>query len=291
MKFDIQKVDLTNQNQKIFAGILVVLTLGLLWYLLPPFIVLMTNLWLAAVLAIPAIFVICNPMLMWNVYKQLSWNLTKKLIGQDKLGYMYRYHEYLLTKIDALDGNIKNISQIRNKVQRKIGELKQNVDNNKKKAGSYQDKNSSSIVLKALANKIAVDTKTIESLLPQATSVQKQEQYLIQLHSQMSQDAEDLKYTLDAKAEEYKTLKELSEATGNASEFLKGNSEEYKLYQESLKQIEESVTKYTANIDNFERKAKPMLEAAALDRTVSEEEGMKLIEEFKKNTVTLKIEG
>src|ERR1041384_2316572 len=101
MNFDIQKVDLTNKNQKIFAGILVFLVLGLLWYLLPPFIVILKNIWLAAILAVPLIFVVCNPMLMWNIFKQLSWNLTKALIGQDKLGYMYRYHEYLLTKANA----------------------------------------------------------------------------------------------------------------------------------------------------------------------------------------------
>lgn len=65
---------------------------------------------------------------------------------------------------------------------------------------------------------------------------------------------------------------------------------EYKLYQESLKQIEDSVTQYTANIEWFERKVQPILETLAANRSVSEDEGLKLIEEYKKTKIDLKID-
>lgn len=286
---DFNKVDLTTTNQKIFAGILVVGALFLLNYLLPPLVVLFANLWLLALMAIPVIFIVMNPMLVWNIFKQLSWHLTKWAISTDKLGYMYRYHEYLLGKIKSLNSNIESVSAIRIKLERKVGELNASLKENKQLAITHEAKGSPQTVIRTIGNRVSIDTKQLEALLPRVVNVQNQENYLKELHDAWVADSEDLKYTLDAKAEEYKLLKELSSATGNASEFLKGNSEEYKLYQESLNQIEESVTKYTANVENFERKVKPVLDSISMNRTVSEDEGLKLIEEFKKNSVDLKL--
>lgn len=291
MNIDVNKVDLTNNNQKVFAGILIVGFLFLLHYLLPPLIVILTNLWIAALLALPLAFVIFNPMLMWNVFKQLSWSLTRFLVSKDKLGFMYRYHEYLLGKIDKLDGNVKNITAMKIKVQRKVSELKESLDNNISRVEHFQKTKASDLVIRTAANKVAIDKKQIEILLPKVVNIESQEKYLIELHRAWAADAEDLKYTLDAKADEFNLLKELAEATGNASEFLKGNTEEYKLYQESLKQIEDSVTRYTASVENFERKVQPILETISANRTVSEDAGLKLIEEYKKSKINLKLEA
>ncbi len=287
---DIAKVDLTSPGQKMFAVALAIGTLILLYFLLPPLIYIFANLWLLAILALPVIYVIMNPMVVWNVYKQLSWNLTKKLISQDKLGFMYRYHEYLLGKIVKLDTNIQSVSAMRVKLTRKVSELKQAIEDNKAKAVAMQKQGASKLVIATIANKVTIDTKQLEALLPKVVNIESQEKFLRELYDGWKADTEDLKYTLDAKAEEYKLLKELSEVSGNASEFLKGDSEEYKLYQESLVQIENSVTQYTANIENFEKKVTPILETISANRTVNEDVGLQLIEEYKKTRVDLKLE-
>jgi len=284
------KVDLTSTNQKVFAGILAASTLFALYFLLPPLVYIFANLWLLAMLAIPVIYIVMNPMLVWNVYKQLSWNLTKKIVSQDKLGFMYRYHEYLLARIDKLDKSIANVSEMRIKLTRKISTLQTTVEENKQKAIFLEKQGASKLVISTIANKVTIDTKQIENLLPKVVNIESQEKYLKELYNAWKADTEDLKYTLDAKAEEYKLLKELSEVAGNASEFLKGNSEEYKLYEESLLQIETSVTQYTANIENFERKVSPILETISANQTVNENAGLQLIEEYKKTRIDLKIE-
>lgn len=286
---DFNKVDLTSTNQKIFAGILVVGALFLLNYLLPPLVVLFANLWLLAAMAIPVVFIVMNPMLVWNIFKQLSWMLTKWLVSKDKLGYMYRYHDYLLGKIEKLDKSIESIAAIRIKTQRKIADINSVVTNNKKQAVIFEEQGKPETVRRTLANKINIDSKQLAILLPRVVSIEHQEKYLKDLHAAWVSDAEDLKYTLDAKAEEYQLLKEMNSATGAAGEFLSTNSEEFKIYRESLNQIEESVSRYTANIENFERKAKPVLESISANREVSEQEGLNLIEEFKKNSVNLKL--
>jgi len=281
-----QKLDLTDNNQKIFAGILIAATLIALYFLLPPLVFLFKNLWLLAIYSVPIIFIILNPMLVWNVYKQISWAMTKWLVASDKLGYMYRYHDYLLLKIGKLEENVKSVGAIKIRLQRKISELKETIDNDSRQVANLQERKASDLVIRSAANRVKVATDQMNSLLPKAVNVENQEKYLQQLYDAWSADAVDLKYVLDSKAEEFKLLKEINSATGNASEFLKGNSEEYKIYQESLNQIEQSVTQYTSNIENFERKVNPILESLNANRSVSEDAGLKLIEDWKQNNST-----
>lgn len=289
MKLDVSKVDLTDNNQKIIAGVLILLVITGLWFLLPPLVFFLKNLWLAVILGLPVLYAVLNPMVVWNTAKQVSWNLTKKLISGDKLGYMYRYHDYLEMKRKGLDESITRITAAKIKLARSISDLQNKIESNKKTSVIYQDQGRPETVIRTLANQINADSKRLSALLPRGKAIVAQEQQLINLSQVWKADSDDLKYTLDGKAEEYKLLKELNEATGNASEFLKGNSEEYKIFQESLVQIEEQVSIYTANLEDFERKARPLLDNASADRTISEDEGLKLIEEFKKGSVELKI--
>lgn len=284
-------IDLTNTNQKIFAGVLIVGVLALFHFLLPPLVVIMKNLILTGVLGAVIVFAVLNRNNIWMLFKQLSWNITKNLISGDKLGYMYRYHDYLLNKIGELDGSIKKIGAIRVQIQRKVKELQDSLKTYLAQEEAARKQNKPQTIIRTIANKVKIDNDLLANYVPRLEAIIKQEKYLIELHDNWEADAGDLKYTLDAKKDEYNTLKELNKAAGTAGEFLKGSSEEYKIYQESLRQIEDSVTQYTANLQNFERKAQPILMTASMERVASEDEGLRLIEEYRKNTTSLRIEG
>ena len=287
MKLDITKVDLTNNNQKIVAGVILAGVVGLIYFLLPPFIWFMTHLIYAGVLAGVVTLGVLNRNNIWMSFKQLSWNITKKIISSDKLWHMYRYHDYMLKKIADLDANIKAVGAAEVKMQRKVSELKSSLDNDQSTVIQYEKKKAPQTVIRVLANKINLVQKQLDMYVPQAVSISRQKAGLIEIYDAWVADTEILKITLDMKADEYTTLKELSEASDNASAFLKGNSVEYKMYQESLQQIETSVTEYIANTQNFDRQVKPLLDNISMDRAVSEDAGMKLIEEYKAKRITL----
>ena len=285
-----KNIDLTNDKQKIFAGILLGGVILLLYFLLPPFIVFLQNLWLAAILFIPIIYIIMNPFTIWTLFKSLSWYLTKSLISKNKLGYMYGYYDYLVKKIANLNDNIKNISGVKIKIERKIGEIKIAIEDSKKRIVEYEHRKQPETVLRPLRNKLIVDTKQLEVLLPRYINIESQEKYLKKLEEAWAADIQDLKYTLDSKTEEYELMKEVAEATDNAAEFLKGNSEELKVFNESLKQIEDKVTQYTANIEDFGNKIKPVLLEYDVKQDIKNDEALKLIEEYRKNQVSLKFD-
>lgn len=282
------KLDFTTPAQKLMAAGLVVLTGVILFYVTPPLVELFKNLWLLALYTLPILFAVLNYQTIWVIYKNLVWKATQKIISTDKIAYMYQYHTHLVDKVTKLEINTTSIVQAKVQLERKLGEILATINDNTTKAAMLQNIPGSEISLKTLHNKINVDTKIAESLGPKLESVRAQSEYLQELTKHWEADAEQLKYTLDAKSEEYQLLKSTSEATGNAAEFLKGDTIEYKMFEESLKQIEADVALYTANVETFERKVAPILEGKKTDTLLSEEQGRLLVEEFISNTKQIK---
>lgn len=277
-----RSIDLTNGSQKVFALFLLGLVLMGLWYLLPPLIVIMQNLLIAGLLGAVIVFLVWNYNTIWEEFKRLSWNMTKNLISRDKVYYMYRYHDYMLDKIAKVEQGRDRVGAFKNQLKRKIVEKQQSFQENMTRAEAGQSTGKAGVA-NTSATKAVVDKKLLEGLLPRYETVEAQYKSLVELHDVLVNDAEQLKYTLDAKAEEYELYKEMNETTNSVSQFLKGNTPEARMYKESLRQIEDSVSQYAANLESFERSVRPMLDAAEVDNKAAEAEGMKLIEEFKKN--------
>lgn len=282
---NLQKVDLTTPQQKIIAGVSLAVVVGVIWFLLPSLIWFFENLIWLGVLAVITIFAVWNYNNIWNYMKQLTWQITKNRIASDMLYYMYKYHEYLLGRLSKLNDNIVNVSAIVSKSERKLQDTLVRHKQNKDLAIAYKDQGKSELIVKTAYSKVQIDQELIDSLQPKVESAKKQEKYLKDLYDAWAFDIEQLKYKLDNKAEEYTLLKEMAEATGNASEFLKGNSTEYKEFQESLTQIEDSVNHFIGTIDSFERKVSPIMEGLASNQALTEEAGRKLVEEYKKERV------
>lgn len=294
MQIGSKKVDLTNDVQKVIAGVLLFIVVAVIWFALPSIVWFLENLiWAGILIFIIMMAVLCRQSI-WDGMKQISWELTKKQISSNKLWYMYRYYDpYLLTKIAGLNDSITSVAAVLQKLTRRGLELQKQIKDNSTQAIAYSEKGDSDsirLAVRNLNNKVAIDTKQLEALTPKIVNTEKQLKFLQELHDLWKADAEDLKYSLDATAQDYELMKELSKASGNAQSFLTGNSEEYKLYQESIKQIENSVSLYTANFEQFERQAKPIIENLSLAREVSEDAGAKLIQQFKEGSVSLKIE-
>lgn len=281
----IKRVDLTTPSQKIIAGVGLFCFGVLLYYLLPPLVMIFKNLIFLSIFTVVLLFIAMNYRNIWEFSKQLTWKLTKNRISSDKLYYMYRYHDYLVQRLAALDDNIKNVTAIRSKASRRLQETIKTHKDNLDKAIAYEQAGQSKLVIDTAYRKVDVDQKAIDTLAPKVEAMEKQESYLKELYDAWAADIEQFKYTIDNKAEEYTLLKEMANSTGSASEFLKGNSVEFKEFQESMIQIENSVNVYIGTIDSFERKVSPILQTLAANQAISEQAGKTLLEEYKKSRV------
>lgn len=280
--------DLTTPGQKIVAGGLLALVLVIFYFLLPPLVMIFANLWLVVLLGVPLVLLILNYEVIWTMFKQISWNMTKKLISTDPMWHMYRYYDYLIGKINGLEGAIIEVDTVKEKSSRKIVEHKDELNKFMSQVERESVKNSDSVLVKVLKSKISTNQRNIDMLLPRLEFVEKQSAQLRQVHTMWSADTEILKHELDIKAQEYEMLKELSGATDKASSYLGDNTVEMKMFKESLKQIEDSVSTYTANIANFDSKVLPQLAKSGTDFEYNVEEGDKIIEKLKQERLNIK---
>lgn len=278
---NLKNADLTNPAQKGIAILIGGAILGLLYYLLPPLVFILKNIWLTVALGLPLLFLAYNYEILWSLLKQLSWNMTKKIISSNKLWYMWQGYNWLVARNEELNQSIQKVGEIYSKTNRKLVDLTKEIEATKQRALHEEKKNTSQIVLKVIYNKIALSTKQFDNLAPKLEFISNQKDGLIKLHENWVADAEILKQTLEAKEQDYELMKELSSASDTAMSFLKKDSPEMRDFNESLKQIEQSTNQYISNVENFQRNVLPTLQTMDTQRELNEEEGRRLIEEFK----------
>lgn len=278
---NLKNADLTNPAQKVIAGGLGVVALGVLYYALPPLVFILKNIWWTVGLSVPLLFLGYNYEILWSLLKQVSWDMTKKIISSNKLWHMWQGYNYLVSKNEALNENIIAVGAIKSKTEKELARIAKEGQRAKDEAIHEEKKGAAQIKLKVIHNKVALLNSQFGTLEPKLQYIENQHAQLVELHSNWVADAEILKQTLEAKEQEYNLMKELSAASDSASAFLKKDSPEMRNFNESLKQIEQSINQYTSNVENFQRNVLPTLQSMETKRELNEEEGKKLIEEFK----------
>lgn len=277
------KIDLTSGWQKGVAVLLLALAVGFSFWILPPLSYILANMFFGAIIVFVVSLLAANYKVIWHTFLNISWNLTKKLISADKIGHMYRYYYHIVNLIHKLKESITTITGAKKNTEKKISELNTQIKDNARRIESLEQNKPEGYetLIKAMKNRIGVDNNLISKLEPRKEMITKQLDFLTRLYNAWLADSDTLKYTLDAKAEEYKILKESAEALGTASDFLRGQTEEYKLYEESLKQIEESITTSMSTIEIFERDALPKIISLETDASMWEKEGERLLDTLK----------
>lgn len=284
---DLKTPDLTNNTQKAIAGVALVGLLMLLWFLLPPLVTILKNLWIAAILGGGLCFLIYNYELIWNIFKKASWELTKKHISSNKLWYMWQGYRYLVSQNDALNNSIIEVGAIKTETQKALSNLASKAQAAKEEHIRESKKSTSQVFLKVIQNKVALYDQQFKTLEPKLQFINTQYSELVKLHENWVADAEIVNQTLTAKEQEYELMKSLSKASDSAGAFLKRDSPEMKNFNESLKQIDKSIFTYTSNVENFQRTVLPTLRSMDSQREANEEEGLKIIEEYKKQRIAI----
>lgn len=285
---NMKSVDLTNPTQKSFAFIIIGLILVALYFVLPPLVVIFTNLWIALALGLPLLFFAYNYQMVWSYFKRLSWDLTKKLISSNPLWHMYQYYFYMQRKLEDLNNSIKTIGGIEHETSRSIQGMLSELEGLKRQALQYEKSNATPGMMKLVQGKVGLLQKQTDNLIPKLDFIKKQRKSLIELHEAWSVDTELLKNTLDGKAQEYEMMQQMNKATNSAMAFLQKDSPELREYKQSLIEIESSVAQYTANVENFQREVAPQLTSMNAMSSLNEADGAAQIEKYRQERLAFK---
>lgn len=133
-------VDKLSNGQKIFAGGLLSIFAVTIVYNIGAIVFMLANIWLAMLLAAPIIYMVFNPMIVWGLFKSLSYSLTKRIIGLDVLSAMDRYYDWVVSQYKELIEAKKELSATLKNLQNQISERETSRTKNLEKA-DIADKN------------------------------------------------------------------------------------------------------------------------------------------------------
>lgn len=280
--------DRTNVFQKLIAFIIMG---GAIWggiklfnYLVPDVLLAIRNLWMLIGLGLPLalilIYVISNPLVVWGFFKTLSWKLTSFLIKMDPLSVMDRYADYLSIKLKNLNTTRITLSGKKEKLKRLLQQLNETIEDNLKKGAAAQKVGETNVASIA-GNAVIIDRQTLGSYTPIYQKMEANVKFLDELSENWDTSIQKLRYTIDRKRTEFENLKEMANALGQASEFASGDTDASRLYNESVKQLEEQVGQKIAYIDDFEKKSKGILAGMKVEKQMQTDEGLQAIEDYK----------
>lgn len=283
-------IDKTNLGQKIFAGMLLAGAICLIVLavnaIAPTLILFMKNIyWLVGLgtpLAIAALYIVFNPLVVWGFFKTLSWDFTKFLIKMDPLSVMDRYVEYLSKKLKGLGVAVELLTGKRDKLKRKIDDLNASIMQNSKygKAALEQNKKAEA---GTYGVKIQTDKSTLGLLTPLLERANKNLDLMQQLAENWSTGIEQLKYQIAGKRSEYEIIKETFKGLKTAEDFVNSDNDAAKLYGQSVIELENQVTQKMGYIEEFERKSKGLMSSISIEKQANMDAGLSEIQSYMEN--------
>lgn len=277
--------------EKIFRyGFLIVLIYAgvkLFNYVAPDINEMLENLWLMAAMGIPALIIILyvlqNPSFIWMSYKNLCKKFTGFFIKMDPISYMDRYVDILEEKMIKLKQSITNLNAQKIKLERTINDTKNSMQENFDKASAAKKLNRIE-QCNHFVQMGSSDKQSLELYVPIFSKMEKNLNFLEKLEENWGYSIDSLKHEIDRKKQEYLTLKETAKAIGQAQEFASGNTEEAKIYQQSVLALEESVTQKIAYIEKFEKDSKNIMQGIDLEKQMMTDKGYDLLEKYEANS-------
>lgn len=222
------------------------------------------------------------PKAWWMGYKSLCKKITSIFIKMDPLSYMDRYADYLSEKLDNLNRTKVNLEGRKVAAERRIENLKKEVEEHAKRgAAAIKMKDNSTASLEG--SRLEGAKKSIEMYTPNFVRMSRSLEFLAALSENWSVSIIKLREEIERKREEFIVLRDEARALGQAEDFLSGNTDAGRIYQESLKALEENVTQKIAYIEDFEKRAEPILKGIQVDNQMQHDDGLAALETYMKD--------
>lgn len=208
------------------------------------------------------------------VRKIRSW-----FIKMDPLSFMDRY-------ADILDEKLHNVNKIRvslhgekTTLERQVKEEEETVEKNLRlgKAAIEQGNRTQAALF---GSRVKGAQESIKLYKPNLERTERSLKFLDALSENWEVSITSMRELIERKRTEFRILKKNAEALNQAQDFLSGNTEEGRIYQESIKQLELQVGQKIAYIEDFEKRAKPIMEGYAIEKNANEQEGLAVLEQY-----------
>lgn len=275
-------IDQLSPQQKIVAGAMTAGVGGFVFYALLPYaIIALTNLIYFGVLAFIVAIVIYNYDMLWNIAKDISWKLTKAWIGLDSIAAAERYYEWTGLQLEEAMRAFTDMTANLKGITTKISQRERSYLDHTEKAKIALESNNS-VQADVYGEKALDDKKYLEDLIPLKEGAEERTEQMRQIVDIFNVKREKIRYKIDTQKDKRETL--LAEYKGMSAfnRFLSSDDINAKMFMEAERQIATEINQFTASIEIFQSKIKPVLQEADFNKEVTKSEVAKFLETLKK---------
>lgn len=274
-------VDKLSGPQKGVAVFIGLTLLAALYVVLPSVAFFLKNLWAVIFLALPIAYIVTNPYFVWSQLTTLSWKLTKSFIGLDVISSLERYADWAdLKHTRALQTRQKQAVNYE-RVKAQVDERKASYERNMQTAVAAESAGRNPVEIARYTDQAQIDMKFVEEFSPLVVKAKENLDRLDKSIQALAAEKETTKYNIEALKVTYESMKTMRDGMAETNDFLQGNNEPTKVYNETVRQIADRMYNFNAEVQTFENNMQPVLDKVDLDKTISAQKGQELLAQYK----------
>ncbi len=224
--------------------------------------------------------------LVWYMYKSVMRWITGLFVQIDPIGILKSY-------VDDLKGNLRKMNKQIGILRGQMHKLNEIIKNNKREiesnlslASKAKDKNKKAImVLKSRkAGRLKESNMRLEDLYKKMEVLYR---VLTKMYENSEVLLEDIKDQVMVKEQERKAIMASHSAMKSAMTVISGDKDKRAMFDMALEAIAEDVSQKVGEMERFMEMSSSFMDSVDLQNGVFEEEGLKMLEKWEKEGVSL----
>ncbi len=247
--------------------------------------------YLVAMLAVLAavIYMVLDPKmrnLVWYMYKSVMRSITGMFVQIDPIGILKSYTDDLSDNLGKMNKQIGKLKGQMHKLKELIVNNRREIQNNLTQASKAKEVNKQNImILKSRkAGRLKESNMRLEDLY-------KKMEVLYRVLTKMYENSEilleDVKDQVMVKEQEYKAIKASASAMKSAASVISGNPDKRAMFDMAMEAVADDVSNKVGEMERFMEMSSSFMDSVDLQNGVFEEEGMKMLEKWEKEGVSI----
>jgi hypothetical protein len=266
---------------------------GYLLYLILPALVAMTanilQLTLMLLVLGAIIYMILDPKmrnLVWYSYKSIMRWITGMFVTIDPIGILKNYVDDLTDNLRKMSQQIGNLRGQMRKLQTIMTDNSREIDNNMKLASMAKQKsNDKQIMLSTRkAARLRESNEKYQSLY---NKMEIMHRILSRMYQNSEILLEDTKDQVKLKEQERKAIRTSHSAMKSAMSVMSGDPDKRAMFDMALEAIADDVSNKVGEMERFMEMSSSFMDSVDLQNGVFEEEGLKMLEKFEKESTLI----
>lgn len=259
---------------------------------LPVLVALASNtLYLAGMLLVlgAIIYMVLDPRmrnLVWYMYKSAMRWITGLFVQIDPIGILKSYVDDLKDNLRKMNRQISQLRGQMHKLQEMILNNKKEIKNNLNLASQAKQKNKQSVmILKSRkAGRLKESNMKLEDLYKKMEILYR---VLRKMYENSEIMLEDIQDQVMVKEQERKAIHASSSAMKSAMNVINGNADKRAMFDQALEAIADDVSSKVGEMERFMEMSENFMSSVDLQNGVFEEEGLKMLEKWEQEGVSL----